>query len=171
MRKPWQLFVIISVSATACSDGRQPLMSDEDVALLRESAPGIDEECVERFRYCGIDAIPSDVTTCYAMTEAQQFQGIWRTKFEGSTFCPNATDFCEATLAGPNIWLSTSGGVELPVEPASGDTPRYFELTFIGRQTLEEGFHGHMGASGHEVVVEELLSAREIWPDPASSRN
>ncbi len=153
----------LCLSFTAC-DTREPVMSDADVALLRDTYPHMKEECIELMRFEGVYSYPVEVDRCFPMTEPRKFHGVWRTQFEGSIFCPNATDLCQPTIEGPIAWLSTSAGVELPIEPATGREPRYFELVFVGRSTKEKGNYGHMGASDYEILVDDLISAREIQP-------
>ncbi len=40
--------------------------------------------------------------------------------------------------------------------------PMAFAITFIGRRTAVQGNYGHMGYFGHEIVMDRLISQREI---------
>lgn len=41
-----------------------------------------------------------------------------------------------------------------------------YEVEFIGRRTLYPGMQGHMGMSKHELIVDRLISMKEIEAPP-----
>lgn len=117
------------------------------------------------------------VDQCYRMTGPQHFKGVWIDAFEGSRFYPDwtrppavsainfdAPDAREKMRreARNSIWLNIAH-VNLPHGFAHGGRDgRAVMVEFIGRQTLYPGHYGHLGMSGHEIVVDRLIEAREL---------
>jgi hypothetical protein len=111
------------------------------------------------------------------MSPPRRFRGVWVDEFEGQRFIPEGTNppewpeidstapdfrkqFEKARLA--TIWLDTER-VEVPRRSRT-DTPRYF-IEFVGRQTMFPGAYGHMGMSGHEIIVDHVIAIRECPPN------
>lgn len=140
----------------------------ENDYLLRESpcAYRVDEET--------IGFLATD--ECYMMDPPRQYRGVWIDEFEGQRFVPEGTNppewpnldsnepglqerFEQARLA--TIWLDTER-VEIPRSSGSGAT-RYF-IEFVGRQTMFPGAYGHLGMSGHEIIVDQVIALRVCAP-------
>ncbi|WP_150125363.1 hypothetical protein [Sphingomonas sp. LM7] len=56
-------------------------------------------------------------------------------------------------------WLSWPDSMA----PAPSPRSRIVLLDFIGRRTAYQGRYGHMGLADSEVIVDRLISAREIY--------
>lgn len=105
--------------------------------------------------------LPTD--QCYRMTEPQRMRGLWIDEFEGSRFFPGARDAFGAEIGSVRIWLDVeSNHIPHLFRFNESDEPRALEIEFIGRQTAVAGEHGHMGASTHEIIVDQLISARSV---------
>jgi hypothetical protein len=110
---------------------------------------------------------------CYKMEPARTYRGIWIDEFEGQAFIPDGTtppgwptsdpkspgwrEAAERARAA-RIWLTTDR-VDLPHKRQAGT--RRVLLEFVGRKTMYPGAFGHMGMSGHELIVDRVLSERE----------
>ena len=141
----------------AACDGRERKVSEEDIHLIRETLPGVSEECLEKVRYGGLDAFPRQVERCFKMTPARQWRGLWRNEFEESQFCPEPARDCGFDTPGDFVWLSFSE----PLDQQMGERGEgLYEVEFIGRQTAARGQHGHLGSADHHMVVDRLVSIR-----------
>jgi hypothetical protein len=140
----------------------------ENGYLLRESPCGyrVDKET--------IGFLPTD--ECYRMDPPRRYRGVWIDEFEGQRFIPEGTSppewpelnsnapdlreqFENARLAA--IWLDTER-VEIP-RPSGSDATRYF-IEFVGRQTMFPGAYSHLGMSGHEIIVDQVIALRVCPP-------
>jgi len=89
---------------------------------------------------------------------------LWRNNFEGSQFCEPPETQCDAAKLDPRrfIWLE--------LDPPAGweDTPPggLYAVDFIGRRSLFRGFFGHFGMSRNEVIVDRLISIRQVEAPP-----
>jgi hypothetical protein len=107
------------------------------------------------------------------MDAPRRYRGVWIDEFEGQRFIPQGTTppewpdiesrapdlqekFEQARLA--SIWLDMER-VKRP-RPSRGGSGRYF-IEFTGRQTMFPGAYGHLGMSGHEIIVDEVIALRE----------
>lgn len=119
-----------------------------------------------------IGSLPTD--QCFKMEEARRFRGVWINDFEGQAFIPEGTkppewpaDNLDKTqwrkqfdvARAQAIWLDMSR-----VEASAGlrTKARKVLVEFIGRKTAYPGFYGHMGMSGHEIIVDQLISAKPV---------
>jgi hypothetical protein len=100
---------------------------------------------------------------CYKMTPPRRMRGLWRYEFEGSQFCPSPATRCDYVSSEkriqPQIWLS------IPFHlPDTGKPAReaVYAIDFIGRRTMVPGHYGHMGVFDEEVVVDRLISMKEV---------
>lgn len=91
---------------------------------------------------------------CYKMDQPRRWRGVWRNEFEGSRFCPAPAKKCSMSSPGEMIWLDVS---------KSPDQTLY-EVDFIGRRTAVKGRYGHMGGFDHELIVDRMISMRQIEP-------
>jgi hypothetical protein len=143
-------------------------MSEDDVRLLRETLPGITDECVEKLRFAGIDAFPERTDECFEMAPAKRWTGLWRNEFEGSRFCPSPAQDCSFDSPGDRIWLSYAN-VQGPGSEAVSEG--LYAIEFVGRRTLKRGSHGHFGASDHEIIVDRLMSIKQAIPSTSRHRD
>ncbi|HEY0115711.1 MAG TPA: hypothetical protein VGB54_08320 [Allosphingosinicella sp.] len=110
-------------------------------------------------------SLPTD--QCFRMTEPQRMKGVWIDQFEGSRFLPGGTELTQARFDEPQIWLDPeTKRVPGLFNPDPDAEIRVLEVDFVGRKTLFPGQYGHMGVSQHEVIVDRLISARELDPQP-----
>lgn len=112
------------------------------------------------------DRLPDD--QCYRMTPPERMRGIWIDEFEGSRFLPGLTAAPATDPPGPHIWLEMDAHPVPALPEERRGQGRVVLLDFIGRRTLYPGNYGHLGMSEHEVVVQRLISAREIAPGARS---
>lgn len=106
---------------------------------------------------------------CFKMDKPRRFRGVWINEFEGQRFvAENATapewphsdprspgwkeQFEKARSA--SIWLSIDRQKIAPLTVSS----EKMLIEFVGRKTRFLGSYGHMGLSGHEIVVDRVIS-------------
>jgi hypothetical protein len=137
-------------------------LSSDDLNKVVETMPGMTPECIERVRWRGINAIGERVEDCVQMTVPRRWTGLWRAAFEGSQFCADEAERpatqCEYKDGHPNTWF----------EPGTGYTPdaSLYRVDFIGRRTVRAGHFGHMGMSDHEMIVDRMISMKEVEAPP-----
>lgn len=99
------------------------------------------------------------------MTPPQRWRGLWWDNFEGSVFCSSPAEEC-GDNPGNNTWLSYSEKLRhAGAKPAEGAGGLY-QVEFIGRKTLTRGHYGHMGYFDYEIIVDRMISARQLEPPP-----
>lgn len=108
-----------------------------------------------------VQSLPTD--QCYRMLGRQRYQGLWRNDFEGSMFCAAPAQECSYETPGETIWLSIAE--HLPQSHQLGRGGLY-SVSFEGRRTAYRGMYGHLGMSGHEIIVDRMISMRELEPPP-----
>jgi hypothetical protein len=144
---------------------RQPKMSDTQLRLMRSEMPGITDECLDKAKWGGVEAMPK-AEECFRFSKSQRMQGLWRNQFEGSEFCESSDRRCPdpKTAADPEsfIWL------ELELPAGYEDTPPggLYAIDFVGRRSLGGGMFGHFGVAKHEVLVDRLLSIKLVEAPP-----
>lgn len=146
---------------------QKPQLSADEVTKMRKALPRMLDACIQKMRWGGIDAVPQEVDECYEMTPRQTWRGLWRDDFEGSTFCPAPATKCGLTdenASEPHIWLEYS--LPAPKDPKANPFGGLYEVEFIGRRTKYGGNFGHMGVFEHEMLVDRMISIREIEPPP-----
>jgi hypothetical protein len=128
---------------------------DREIARTHVPAPGRPVPCGREEIQNGIRVIVGAPTeTCVRMGPPRRWRGLWRNDFEGSQFCPAPATTCRFDSPGERIWLS-----ERPDRRPDG---KLYRVDFIGRKTMYRGAYGHMGASDHEIVMDRMISSREI---------
>ena len=129
---------------------------DQDRAKRRNPE---DPPCTQKRHEKGIDFLESLPTDqCYKMLPTQRMRGIWLNEFEGSTFYPGATT-SHPRSNGHLIWLDTSRTKLVNNWAKPG---RAVLLEFYGRRTRYRGSYGHMGLFDLEIIVDRVISAREL---------
>ncbi|SEJ85989.1 hypothetical protein SAMN05428950_1044 [Sphingomonas sp. OV641] len=118
-----------------------------------------------------VEFLPTD--QCYKMEPAQLYRGVWIDEFEDQQFVPEGTQtpewprtavrskgwreqFERARLK--SIWINTSR-VNFGAKWQRRRGRRIIE--FVGRKTKFAGDHGHLGMSGHEIIVDRVISLKE----------
>jgi len=156
-----RFFVVLSCAfAFGCAPEVEP-QTDDDVALVRTSLPGINDRCVNAFREGGIEAIPQDVRECFPMERSKRWTGLWFDQFEGSRFCASPAEQCTFDTEGDRVWLSFADEIE-DQQPDRYATDELYEIEFMGRQTQSAGAFGHEGGSDREIVVEKLIRLERV---------
>ena len=140
----------------------KPKLSDEQSERLRRGEPGMSEACLELARYGGIAALPQQIFKCDRMTPERHWTGLWRNDFEGSVFCAAPAKQCVETPDA--TWLDFS--ISLPPQWKGLSPGGLYAVDFIGRATVYPGHYGHVGGFRQEVVMDRLISMREIEPPP-----
>ena len=134
-----------------------------DMRQIASIFPGMTDACLQRIQKAGMDAFPDSTEQCFHMTPRQRWRGVWRNDFEGQIFCPAPARDCSP--GSDDVWLNFSK--QLPhskLESIGG----LYEIEFIGRKTVHRGRFGHFGMFNHEVVVERVISLRELEPPSMS---
>jgi len=147
-------------------------LNDAEVQRIREAAPGMTETCVAKLRTGGTKALQAPTAECFQMTASQRWSGLWRNDFEGSLFCPAPAKTCGYVARGrrsePSIWL------DFGRPPSAEFSPKQhgglYAVEFIGRRTAIPGHHGHMGVFDAEMIVDQLISMKEIEAPPRPSK-
>jgi hypothetical protein len=98
----------------------------------------------------------------------ERMQGLWRNGFEESVFCPAPAQKCDYVMTGdraePLIWLDAS--ISFPAEIKMRQLGGLYEIEFLGRRSVKPGRYGHMGMFDQQVIVDRLISVREVEPPP-----
>ncbi|MBQ95187.1 MAG: hypothetical protein CL510_05060 [Actinobacteria bacterium] len=153
----FRVFCVVAFGLIAGCAPQSAQQSEEDIALLRESLPGINQKCIDKFRAEGVIAIPQDVRECFPMEERKRWSGLWLNEFEGSRFCSEPAEQCNFYTEGPRVWLTFAEEIGEDKRPDRYATDELYEIEFFGRQTSQSGAFGHMGSSDKEIVVEKLI--------------
>lgn len=156
-----KLLPAILLTVQAC-DWQPERLPDNVIQDFRENMPGMTEQCLQKIRYGGIEAMPSSTDKCFEMTPAQRWKGLWRREFENSRFCPSPATSCPSRTNGERIWFS---GKDLK---RSDYSEGVYQVEFIGRHTAKKGHYGHMGVFDHEILVDKIIA---ISPVSASSNS
>lgn len=166
------LCLLVLATASAC-EGRFPTtpasayQSWKDRLVVSTGIPffGLTPPCIEWVEdqhgsyYAGI---PTD--QCFKMLPPQRWRGLWRNEFEGSRFCPEPARECGLPpddWYGPwGIWLDVE---RVSREPADG---ALYRVEFVGRRTAVKGAYGHLGGSEHALIVDRVISMKQVEPPP-----
>ncbi len=148
---------------------REPAISDADFREFRASWPGMTEQCLNENRYDGMAAFRPDDPDCFYMQKRQKWSGLWNYGWEWTAFCPYAEKDCDDSTKGANwlVFAPNSG-------PKSKIAAGLYRIDFVGRRTSVPGGYGHMSGYEHMIVVDRLISLKELEPpkrqvDPGSS--
>ena len=143
---------------------QKPKFSDAQIRAIRISDPGMTDACIEKLRSGGVDAMPEHADQCYKFEKPRRWKGIWFNQFEGLLFCPDPVErTCpkNAPTYENEIWLEFSS--KPPVELGRGGV---YEIEFIGRRSLGAGHFGHMGMSPNDMIVDRMISTKELEAPP-----
>jgi len=104
---------------------------------------------------------------CWPFSKPQRLRGIWVIDLEASQFFPNAASFKEAS--GRPMWLESDLLEKRPelLGAAQGAGRRVYAVELEGRESLCDGYFGHMGMSQRQVIAERFYSMRHL-PTPTT---
>lgn len=136
-----------------------------ELQQIASTFPGMTDACLRKVQKKGINTFADRTEQCFHMTPRQRWRGVWRSNFEGQSFCPAPARDCIDDPPGGDIWLTFSE--QLPHSKMQSIGGLY-EIEFIGRKTVHPGRFGHFGMFDHEMVVERVISLRELEPPPMS---
>jgi hypothetical protein len=137
-------------------------MSDAELQRIRTGTPGITEDCLDKMKWGGIEAAPTETDQCYKMLPATRWHGLWRDGFEGQIFCPAPAQECPGHSPKDESWFelkSRPPGVEK--DPLGA----LYAVDFIGRRTAQSSSMIAYGFQ-HEMVVDRMISVRLVEPAP-----
>lgn len=163
--------ILVAAAALLGSCNYEPLDAYRDVQDRIEAAVGIPllgrGPCFRAMDDDKFESTKSITEICYKLTQQGRWRGLWRNDFEGSRFCAAPATRCSHDTPGERVWLQYSFGVT-DTRPRKWKVPPggLYEVLFIGRRTAVKGHYGHMGASDHELIVDRMLSVRELEPPP-----
>lgn len=155
------LSLVAAISVIGCGPETDPEF-DKEVALIRESLPGINQKCTDAYINGGPNAVSQDVRECFPMEESKRWTGLWLDEFEGSRFCAYPAEECTFDTEGERIWLSFAEKIGDEARASRYATEQLYKIDFIGRQTSLSGNFGHFGGSDKEIVVEQLLMLERV---------
>jgi len=105
---------------------------------------------------------------CSACDRSERMQGLWRNDFEGSQFCHVPAKTCgyvpKNERTSPTIWLDVADAV--PFEFQRHHFGGLYAVDFIGRRHSFRGSYGHMGLYDEEIIVDRMISMKEIQAAP-----
>jgi hypothetical protein len=143
----------------AACDQRQPKLSNEQVQKLKAAMPGITDECLEKVRWAGIEALPSGIDKCFKMERQRRWSGLYVTGFEWSRFCPAPAQECSDSSPGEYIKLVDSSATALPGYVGE-ESPPLYTIEFVGRKTVFP-IDGP-SVPIYEMLVDRLISIKRI---------
>lgn len=176
MKGLWLIPIVAALCG--CSDGNEtPLSAYRRPAdIFARAVPIVQlfgiRPCTTREVVGGeVRLVSTPAEQCYKMLPSRRYRGIWLDEFEGSRFF-EAAPSAEAVkiivgrdrLRGPSgEWLSWAGRIDDKVLPRKSPNSRMMVLDFVGRRTAYPGSYGHFGMSKSYIVVDRLLTARQIY--------
>jgi hypothetical protein len=155
--KLWAL-VLASMALVSC-DQRQPKLTDAQVQKLKAAMPGISDECLEKIRWGGIEAMPSELDRCFKMEPSKRWSGLYVTGFEWSRFCPAPAQDCSDKSPGQYITLDHSSPVDLPAY-AGEESPPLYKIEFVGRKTVFPIDGPSLPI--YEIVVDRMIAMKKL---------
>jgi len=161
------LMKVLLIAATAAllvgCHKREPKVADRIIRQLHASYPAMTDECLEKLKWGGPEAMPERSDECFKFDRQRRWKGVWTNDFEGSTFCPAGSKCPIQFSAVPQlIWLEFAPNLS-PKESKLGAT---YELEFIGRRSIGKGQFGHMGVSENDIIVDRIISMKELRAPP-----
>jgi hypothetical protein len=152
-------FIAVAVLLVGCEQ-RKPAMSDADFEAFKASHPGMKETCLDAVRYGGDWGSAVDDPDCFENLPPQRWRGLWNSGWEWSIFCPEPAKACPASSADGGIALRFADSAPPPHVPISEGI--LFQVEFIGRRTKVPGSFSHLGQYKHMMVVDRLISMRQV---------
>lgn len=123
----------------------------------------------ERGQEAIIGSVPLD--QCVRMQPARRMRGIWLDEFEDSRFFEDvrgpakvrAIIAAEHDVWPRGEWIDLAWPQYNELHDDQQSNSRMFLIDLVGRRTAFSGHYGHMGGSRTEVLVDRIISAREIY--------
>jgi hypothetical protein len=153
------LTVVAIAALLAGCHHRKPSMSDAEFKALKASNPGMTQKCLDANRFGGVLAWRPDDPACFDMLPDQRWTGLWEKGWEWTNFCPDPAADCD-WMAKRGIWLTFAKDAYRGPKLANG----IYRIEFIGRRTRQAGNFGHTNAYDHLMVVDRLISIRQVEP-------
>ena len=162
-----RLLLVLTFAAVvlAACHRREPKVSEKTIQSIHASEPGMTDECLNTIRWGGVQALHGQPEDCYKFDAPRRWKGLYFGEFEVSRFCPAPARQCSDTSPGEHIWLSASSSAGVPAwngKEASG----LFAMEFIGHKTSYPGHYGHLGLSDEEIVIDHLISMKQLERSP-----
>src|SRR5438045_77463 len=88
------LVVVLLASCEQQHPQRQQKISDAELQRWRTDMPGMKQECLEKMKWGGIEALPKNSDDCFQFTQPMRMRGLWRNDFEGSEYCDGPVSNC-----------------------------------------------------------------------------
>lgn len=117
-------------------DQPQAKVSDENLQKIRGGIPGMTQNCLEKIRFGGIEAMQDRVDRCFEMTKLQRWNGLWTRDIELSRFCPTPARQCSRTPDTGSIWLTSEASALDAIQRLPVPT---YRIQFVGRRTMRPG--------------------------------
>lgn len=114
-----------------------------------------------------LTSIPVD--QCYKMEPSRRHKGVWIDEFEGQAFIPEGSPIPAWPRGDPRAptWreqFEAARAATIWIDVSRADLAEYRGrrafIEFEGRKTPYPGSHGHMGMSGHYIIVDRVISLR-----------
>ena len=133
---------------------------------IRLEEPGMKQECLEKMRWDGPQALPLPLEDCFQFDAPRRWTGRWFIAFEVSRFCPDTARQCSLQEPGEWIWLTTAPSVSLPQYKGPQALISAFKVDFIGRKSTYPGGYGHMESADQEIIIDRMISMKRVGPPP-----
>ena len=155
----FSLAIAVAALALMGCHKQVPKVSEQAIRAIHASEPGMTDECLDKIRWGGIQAMPNAIDQCFRMDRPRRWRGLWLNAFEYSRFCPAPAHECSYGDPRTSFWLTGSRSVRLPQYQGQPQSPVY-EVEFIGRKTA---FPGHYeGGSQQEIIVDRMISMKPV---------
>ena len=99
---------------------------------------------------------------CWPFSTPKRLRGAWLISLEASEFYPNVGTVREVSKRQTRTWLESDLLEHRPelLAAARGAGTRIYAVEFQGRESLCDGYFGHMGMAPREVIVDRFYSMR-----------
>jgi len=144
---------------------RMPKVSEKTIEAIHAFEPGMTEQCLDKIRWGGFESLTGEEEDCYKFDAPRRWKGLYFGEFEGSRFCPAPARQCSDSSPGEHIWLKASPSAGVPAWNGR-ESSGLFAMEFIGKKTSYPGHYGHMGMSDEEIVVDHLISMKQLESTP-----
>lgn len=175
MRSPLAALLIATLCA-GCGDRRETpakaYVHWKDRIVVAAHIPifGLRPPCTTRWigdkNVGGWERLPVD--KCIKFDAPQRMRGLWRNEFEGSEFCVEPAQKCSDIDANkrsrPLVWLDFAKPG--PDSPRPRQYGGLYTVDFIGRRTAYRGAYGQMGGFDEMVLVDRMISMKQIEAPP-----
>ena len=164
--------VLIASLCGGCSDDRRTpakaYVHWKDQLVVATYIPffGLRPPCSARWvegQFGYWDRLPID--QCIKFGAPRRMKGLWRDDFEGSRFCQAPAKECSYQQGVQSqVWFEPQKS--LPLEFQRDHFGGLYQVDFIGRRTSYPGSYGHMGVYDEEVLVDQMISIKELEAPP-----